>query len=70
MLLTGQVSRLKFAEAIVSWHHRDRVRFMHLLEEASRLQVLRQAGIVYQFRHAALQDRLAASQLIEDQPQV
>jgi hypothetical protein len=41
ILLTGQVPQLKFTEAIVFWRHRDRVRFMQLLEEASRLQVLR-----------------------------
>jgi hypothetical protein len=67
ILLNGQVPQLKFAEVIVSWRHRDAVRFMHLHEEASRLQVLRRAGVVYQFRHAALQDRLAASQPIKEQ---
>jgi hypothetical protein len=36
-----------------------RVRFMPLLETALSRQVLRQAGAVYQFRHADLQDRLA-----------
>jgi hypothetical protein len=36
-----------------------RVRFMPLLETALDRQVLRQAGAVYQFRHADLQDRLA-----------
>jgi hypothetical protein len=66
MLLTGQVPQLKFTEAILSWRHRDKVQFVRLLEEASRLQVLRQAGVVYQFRHAALQDRLAASQPTKD----
>jgi hypothetical protein len=37
----------------------QRVRFMPLLENALAKQVLRQAGAVYQFRHADLQDRLA-----------
>lgn len=37
----------------------QRVRFMPLLETALERQVLRQAGAVYQFRHAALQDLLA-----------
>jgi hypothetical protein len=32
---------------------------MPLLEKALAKQVLRQAGAVYQFRHADLQDRLA-----------
>jgi len=36
-----------------------RVRFMPMLETALARQVLRQAGAVYQFRHADLQDRLA-----------
>lgn len=35
------------------------VRFLPLLEEARERQILRQAGAVYQFRHADLQDRLA-----------
>lgn len=35
------------------------VRFIPLLESARGRQVLRQAGAVYQFRHADLQDRLA-----------
>jgi hypothetical protein len=36
-----------------------RVRFLPLLQTALDRQVLRQAGAVYQFRHAALQDLLA-----------
>ncbi|WP_213012079.1 hypothetical protein [Paractinoplanes toevensis] len=36
----------------------DRVRFMTLLETALERQVLRQAGAIYQFRHAELQDLL------------
>lgn len=36
------------------------VRLIPLLESARERQVLRQAGAVYQFRHADLQDRLAA----------
>jgi len=35
-----------------------RVKFLPLLETALQQQVLRQAGAVYQFRHAELQDRL------------
>lgn len=35
------------------------VRFLPLLQDANRRQVLRQAGTVYQFRHAALQNYLA-----------
>ena len=32
---------------------------MRVLEDAHHRQVLRQAGAVYQFRHAELQDHLA-----------
>jgi hypothetical protein len=39
------------------------VRFVPLLQTALERQVLRQAGAVYQFRHAALQDLLAFSRL-------
>jgi hypothetical protein len=38
-----------------------RIRFTALLRDAHRARVLRQAGPVYQFRHATLQDRLAPS---------
>jgi len=44
----------------VMWALRGRrVRFVPLLQTALDRQVLRQAGAVYQFRHAALQDLLA-----------
>ena len=46
--------------ARLACRHRDRVRFIPLLEDAADRQVLRQAGVTYQFRHATLQDRLAA----------
>jgi hypothetical protein len=39
------------------WH--QRVCFIEILQKAHQRQVLRQAGGVYQFRHAELQDRLA-----------
>jgi hypothetical protein len=35
-------------------------RLMRFLDDAHRLGLLRQVGAVYQFRHAALQDHLAA----------
>ena len=38
----------------------QRVRFVSLLQTALDRQVLRQAGAVYQFRHAALHDLLAS----------
>ena len=37
------------------------LRLMSFLDDAHRRGVLRQAGAVYQFRHARLQDRLAGS---------
>jgi hypothetical protein len=40
-------------------HGRGSIRFLALLESARHRQVLRQAGAVYQFRHAELQDHLA-----------
>jgi hypothetical protein len=54
----GAAPSLKFAE-IALWSRGRRVRFMPLLETALARQVLRQAGAVYQFRHADLQNRLA-----------
>lgn len=45
---------------LVWWLRGESVRFLPLLEAALERQVLRQAGAVYQFRHAELQDRLAA----------
>jgi len=40
---------------------RGRVRILKTLREAQERRVLRQAGGVYQFRHAALQDRLRST---------
>ena len=54
----GAASSLLFTELALFLRGR-RVRFMPLLETALARQVLRQAGAVYQFRHANLQDRLA-----------
>jgi hypothetical protein len=54
----GAASSLLFTE-IALWPQGRRVQFMPLLERALDRQVLRQAGAVYQFRHADLQDRLA-----------
>ena len=57
-LLSGAAPRVLLAE--VAFFARGRgVRFMPLLQEALERQVLRQAGAVYQFRHADLQDHLA-----------
>ena len=54
----GAASSLLFTE-LALWLRGRRLRFMPLLESALDRQVLRQAGAVYQFRHADLQDRLA-----------
>jgi hypothetical protein len=54
----GASSSLLFTE-IALWLRGQWVRFMPLIESALDRQVLRQAGAVYQFRHADLQDRLA-----------
>ena len=58
-LAIGQVPRMWVTETVLASRHRHRVRIMRLLEDAADRQVLRQAGVMYQFRHAALQDRLA-----------
>jgi hypothetical protein len=58
-LAFGQVPLVKLTELILTCRWQDRVRFRQLLEDACDRQVLRQAGTVYQFRHAMLQDRLA-----------
>ena len=60
-LAIGQAPRVTFTEIVLACQRRGRVRLMRLLEDAADRQVLRQAGIVYQFRHATLQDRLAAA---------
>jgi hypothetical protein len=57
-LRAGAAPLLRFTEMAL-WPRERRVRFMPLLESALDRQVLRQAGAVYQFRHADLQDRLA-----------
>lgn len=58
-LLAVQVPVVKLAEVILGIQEGSRVNFRHLLEDALDRQLLRQAGTVYQFRHAALQDHLA-----------
>jgi hypothetical protein len=60
-LALGQVPLIKLTEVILGCHGHGRWRFLPLLEDARDRQILRQAGAVYQFRHAALQDRLAAT---------
>jgi hypothetical protein len=57
-LVLGFASTVEFAEVILGRRLRG-VRFMRLLEDARNRQILRQAGSLYQFRHAELQDHLA-----------
>jgi hypothetical protein len=59
-LVAGQVPLVKLTELILISKHQEWVRFLPLLEDAFSRQVLRQAGVLYQFRHAELQGRLAA----------
>jgi hypothetical protein len=57
--VSGPAPQVWFAQLTLSLRGRGRVRFIPLLEDALNRQVLRQAGAVYQFRHAELQDYLA-----------
>ena len=57
--ISGQSPKVRLAERILTRRYRNRIHFARFLEAASSAQVLRQAGIVYQFRHAVLQDHLA-----------
>jgi hypothetical protein len=56
---TGAAPQLRVAQGTLRLLGRGRVQFIPLLEDALVRQVLRQAGTMYQFRHAALQDYLA-----------
>ncbi|HET8657375.1 MAG TPA: hypothetical protein VFM55_00060 [Micromonosporaceae bacterium] len=53
--------RFVFARAWLSLRGRLPLRLMRFLDDAHRRGMLRQSGAVYQFRHARLQDRLAAT---------
>ena len=55
----GQVPLVKLTEFVLACRGHGRWTFLPLLEDACARQILRQAGTVYQFRHATLQDRLA-----------
>jgi hypothetical protein len=58
MSSTTWAASLAFAQIARRLH--TPVRLMRFLEDARERNVLRTAGPVYQFRHARLQDRLAA----------
>lgn len=56
----GRASQLLVASVIGRMRGKAPVRLLRFLQDARGRQVLRQAGAVYQFRHARIQDRLAA----------
>jgi hypothetical protein len=56
--LKGGSMRVSLAELVFATTGAGRVKFIRMLESAHHRQVLRQAGAVYQFRHAELQDHL------------
>jgi hypothetical protein len=56
---TGQVPMVKLTEFTLTPPWGRRVHFRRLLEDALGRQVLRQAGALYQFRHAAIKAYLA-----------
>jgi hypothetical protein len=59
-LVVGLAVSLRLTEVVLTLRGRGRMRFVRFFEDALDRQVLRQAGAVYQFRHAELQDHLAA----------
>jgi hypothetical protein len=59
-LIAVQVPVVKLTEIILRFEVGSSISFQRTLEDALDRQLLRQAGTVYQFRHAALQDHLAA----------
>jgi hypothetical protein len=55
----AQVRLVRLAEQMLLLTGKGRGTLLNALEDAHRRQVLRQAGAVFQFRHAELQDQLA-----------
>ena len=68
-LTEGSVPNVGLTEYVLAVTGAGRVKFMKVLEDAHRRQVLRQAGAVYQFRHADLQEHLAKIHRQRTQPQ-
>jgi hypothetical protein len=58
-LTDGSVSKVSLTELVLATTGAGRVKFIQVLKDAHHRQILRQAGAVYQFRHAELQDHLA-----------
>jgi hypothetical protein len=56
--LKGPAPLVALAQFVLAITGDGRVRFIRLLEDAHHRQVLRQAGAIYQFRHAELQEHL------------
>lgn len=57
-LAGGSVPKVGLTELVLGVRGTGRVRFINVLEDAHQRQVLRQAGALYQFRHAELQEYL------------
>jgi hypothetical protein len=55
----GPAVLIQASPFLFSWRYRVWVRPIAVLQSAHRRQVLRQAGAIYQFRHAAVQEHLA-----------
>lgn len=55
----GSMPQVCLTELLLAITGAGRVKFIRVLDDAHHRQVLRQAGAVYQFRHAELQDHLA-----------
>ena len=68
-LTEGSMPKVGLTEHVLAVTGAGRVGFMKVLEDAHRRQVLRQAGAVYQFRHADLQEHLAKIHRQRTQPQ-
>lgn len=66
--LRGGSMKVSLTELILTTTGTGRVKFIQVLEDAHRRQILRQAGAVYQFRHAELQDHLAEIHRKHTQP--
>ena len=60
-LLGSHIWSTTLAKAQLAWEWHTPVRLITFLEDARERGVLRTVGPVYQFRHARLQDRLAAN---------
>jgi hypothetical protein len=58
-LNAGSTPMVGLTQLVLATTRAGQVHFMRLLEEAHDQQALRQAGAVYQFRHAELQEYLA-----------